>query len=571
VNSLLRRLALVPAVAVLAVPALASTAAVPAPSGYGAYLAGEEALRDLSTGDAARYLREASSAEWSNPQVVQRSFLAYLANGDIDHAVNLGNHLLDLKPDFTLAKLVIAASELKDRRYRAVEKLLAGAPSDDFAGIGANILGAWALIGDGRRDDAFSALDKISGSGLGDFLNFHRALMAEVAGDSDDAISLAAKAYQSTPNAPRMVEAYARMLGNAGRFDDALAVVNKYNSQGLGDPIVDEVKKSLDAHQRPGLFAANVQSGAAQMFHGVAVALARDGNNDLALSLLQLGTYLDPHNDVIPLLMGQLLDNADQHARANYYYSVIPTTSPMHLVAATRVAQNYDAMGNRPEAIKQLSGIVGDNPTNLDALTVLADMYRVDKQYDQAAKVYTQAIDLDKGDRTGDWVLYYERGIAYERGKHWDQAQPDFLKALDLNPDQPQVLNYLGYTWVDRGENLDKALDMIQKAVKATPTDGFIVDSLGWAFYKLGRFSDAVGTLEQAVQLKPNDPQINDHLGDAYWKAGRKLEAHFQWNVAAALDTDGSLKAEIAQKQANGLDGVTASAQPTPAPNTATQ
>ena len=167
-------------------------------------------------------------------------------------------------------------------------------------------------------------------------------------------------------------------------------------------------------------------------------------------------------------------------------------------------------------------------------------------------------------------MLYYERGIAYERGNHWDKAQPDFLKALALNPDQPQVLNYLGYTWVDKGENLQQALEMIQKAVKATPTDGYIVDSLGWAFYKLGRFNDAVDTLEQAVQLRPNDPQINDHLGDAYWKAGRKLEAHFQWNVAAALDTDGTLKAAIAKKQANGLDGATASTDPAPASNTAT-
>ena len=216
-------------------------------------------------------------------------------------------------------------------------------------------------------------------------------------------------------------------------------------------------------------------------------------------------------------------------------------------------------MGNRQEAIRRLTNIVNTNPGNLNSPTVLADMLRADKQYDQAAKYYGQAIAIDNGSRPADWVLYYERGIAYERGSHWDQAQPDFLKALELSPQQPQVLNYLGYTWVDKGENLDKALAMIQKAVRATPTDGFIVDSLGWAFFKLGRIDDAVSTLEQAVQLKPNDPQINDHLGDAYWRAGRQLEAHFQWNVASSLDTDGSLKAEIAKKQTDGLAATTLS------------
>jgi Flp pilus assembly protein TadD len=280
----------------------------------------------------------------------------------------------------------------------------------------------------------------------------------------------------------------------------------------------------------------------------------RDGNNDIATGLLQLGLYLDPHDDGIPLLIGQLLDSADQHSAANGYYASIDDTSPMHLTAAIRIAQNYDDMNNRPEALQRLGELATQNPHSGTALIADAEMLRVDKQYVEAAKAYSGALALDKTDLPRDWVLYYERGIAYERAKQWDKAQPDFLKALALNPDQPQVLNYLGYTWVDRGENLDQGFDMIQKAVKATPTDGFIVDSLGRAYFKLNKFPEAVETLEKAVQLKPNDPQINDHLGDAYWKAGRKLEAHFQWNVAASLDSDGSLKAALAVKQVSGLD-----------------
>lgn len=568
----LLRISLLPAAVALglAAPVLASTTtAIDTPNGYGSYLAGEQALRDLSTGDAARYLRDASLTQWNNPAVVQRAFLAELANGGIERAAATADHLLDLRPDYTLAKLVIASTQLKDRRYRAVEKLLDGVSTDDFAGITAGILRAWAFVGDGRNADAFATLDKVGKGGLADFLVFHRALMADVAGNSAQAITLLGKAYEATPNAPRTVEAYARVLGNAGRFDDALAVVAKFNEQGLGDPIVEAVKKALEAHQRPGLFSPSVQSGAAEMFHGVAVPLARDGNNDLAVGLLQLGLYLDPRDDVIPLLIGQLLDNANQHAAANGFYANIPASSPMHLAAAVRIAQNYDAMGNRTEALRQLGNLVETNPADMDALTVYADMLRVDKQYDKAAEVYSRAIEIDRGARFGDWVLYYQRGIAYERGGQWDKAQPDFLKALALNPDQPQVLNYLGYTWVDKGENLDQALGMIQKAVKQTPTDGYIVDSLGWAYFRLGRIDEAVSTLEQAVQFKPNDPQINDHLGDAYWKAGRKLEAHFQWNVAASLDTDGTLRASLAKKQASGLDATTAAAAPAALPKTA--
>jgi Flp pilus assembly protein TadD len=566
----------VPALAVLMLgaPAFADTMLpLDAPDAYGSYLAGAQALKDLSGSDAERYLRDASATEWNTPQVVQNTFVADLVSGDIDRAASTADHLLDIAPDYALAKLAVASADLKDRRYRQVERELANIPANDFAGISAAVIRVWAYIGDGRSDDADAVMGKLDRGGLGDFLTFHRALMADISGDSASAVKLISQAYKLDPAAPRTVEAYARILGDAGRFDDALAAIKQFDAQGLGDPTVEAVGKALAAHQRPGPYAANAQAGAAELYHAVALALARDGNNALAIGLLQLGLYLDPHNDSIRLLIGQLLDSANQHASANTYYADVSEDSPVHLTAAVRIAQNYDAMGDRPEALRELTNLAATNATDIDTLTVLADMLRRDKQYDKAADVYTQAINIDRGARPGDWILYYGRGIAFERGGHWEKAQPDFLEALQLDPGQPDVLNYLGYTWVDKGQNLAQALGMIQQAVKATPTDGFIVDSLGWAFYKLDRIPDAVSTLEQAVQLKPNDPQINDHLGDAYWKAGRKLEAHFQWNVAASLDPDTALKAELQKKQADGLsDGKTASATaPVPPAATVTQ
>jgi Flp pilus assembly protein TadD len=226
----------------------------------------------------------------------------------------------------------------------------------------------------------------------------------------------------------------------------------------------------------------------------------------------------------------------------------------MKAMAVVRIADNLDAMGNRPEAIRRLSNIVTSNPTDVDAISVLGDLYRTDKQYQQAADAYTQALGVTGGSTPGDWRFYYVRGIAYERSDKFPLAEKDFLHALDLNPNQPQVLNYLGYSWVDKGMNLNRALDMIQKAVQASPNDGYIIDSLGWAYYRLGRYPDAVTQLEQAATLRPNDPEINDHLGDAYWKVGRKLEAKFQWNVAYSMDTEGNVKARVAPKLKGGLD-----------------
>jgi tetratricopeptide (TPR) repeat protein len=399
-------------------------------------------------------------------------------------------------------------------------------------------------------------LNGIGEAGLEDFLVFHRALIDDVAGHGAEAIETAKRAWESDPFVARIVEAYARMLGNAGRFDEAAEVIEKFENEGLTHPLVDAVEEAIDAKRRPGLFAPNVQAGAAEMFHGVGVALARDGSADVALVFLRLGHYLDPGADVIALVVGQLLDGAGEHEAANVVYDRVPATSPMKPTAVVRVAENLDALGDREEALRRLGNIVRANPEDLEAISVLGDLQRTAEQYAEAAQSYTRALELTPGDPPGDWRFYYVRGIAYERNKEWPKAEADFLKALELRPDQPQVLNYLGYSWVDQGMNLQRALQMIEKAVEQAPNDGYIIDSLGWAFYRLGRFDEAVQTLEQAVQLRPNDPEINDHLGDAYWRAGRMLEARFQWSIAADVDDDGNVKERVQAKLANGLEPV---------------
>lgn len=519
----------------------------------GSYMAGEQALKDLRTEEAARYFTQAAQGEWDNPLLVERAFIAQAADGQVGQAASTAKHLLELESPHELAELVIATEALKERRYGPAERLLGAIGQESFTGITAGILRAWALVGDNRKAEADALLDKLGSTGLEDFLVFHRALMAEASGDTEGAIALAGRAFDAEPYVARIVEVYARILANAGRFDEALDVIADFERRGLTHPVVTIVKEQVEAGQRPGIFAANVQVGAAEMFHGIGVALARDGSLDLALVFLRMGLYLDPSADVIALALGQLLDSAGQHDAANTIYEAVPATSSMKPTAVVRVAQNLDLTGNRDEALRRLNNIVVSRPNDLDAVSVLGDLLRYDEQYIEAAETYSKAIELTGGENPSDWRFYYVRGIAYERAKEWPKAEADFLKALELNPDQPAVLNYLGYSWIDQDMHLEPALEMIEKAVAAQPQDGYIVDSLGWAFYKLGRIEEAVETLERAVLLRPNDPEINDHLGDAYWRAGRKLEARFQWNVASSVDEEGNVRERAAPKLANGL------------------
>lgn len=523
------------------------------PSISGSYLAGQRALKDLRTDEAARYFFEAAQADWDNPILVERAFIALATDGQIGQAASTARRMLELDSRNELAELVVATGMLKERRFGAAERRLDTIARDTFSGITAGILRAWALVGDNRIDEAEALMTQLGSTGLEDFLVFHRALMAETAGKTEQALSLAGRAFDTEPYVARIAEVYARMLANAGRFEEASDVLDAFEAQGATHPVVTQMREVVEARRRPGKFAANVQIGAAEMFHGIGVALARDGSADLALVFLRLGVYLDPSADVISLAVGQLLDASGQHENANAIYDAVPATSPLKPTAVVRIAQNLDSMGERAEAIRRLRNIVATSPDDLDAVAVLGDLLRYDEDYPGAARAYSRALELSGGTAPSDWRYYYVRGIAYERAKQWPEAEADFLKALELNPDQPQVLNYLGYSWIDMDMHLEKALGLIEKAVEAQPRDGYIIDSLGWAFYKLDRMEEAVETLERAVMLLPNDPEINDHLGDAYWKAGRRLEARFQWNIARSVDQEGNVAERVAPKLVDGL------------------
>ena len=231
----------------------------------------------------------------------------------------------------------------------------------------------------------------------------------------------------------------------------------------------------------------------------------------------------------------------------------MPQGSALRTTSDIQIAQLLDNLGKKTESSDYLRHIVADHPQDEDALLALGNAQRGDKKYAEAVDTYSKALAASKKPEKAEWPLFYFRGIALERSGQWAKAVDDFRKALVLYPDQPLVLNYVGYSWVDRGENLDEAFKMLHKAVELRPSDGYIVDSLGWAYYKLGKYDEAVKELERAIDLKPSDPTINDHLGDAYWRVGRKLDAHFQWNHARDLGPEPDEAKKIGEKIAQGL------------------
>ncbi|MCF6325739.1 MAG: tetratricopeptide repeat protein [Devosiaceae bacterium] len=521
----------------------------------GSFLAGQEAFSGLATTIAADSLLQAALAQSGNAGVMERSFAALIADGRIADAEIMAKNMLELAPNSSLANLVLATIALKERRYSSVINQLDDMGLADFVDISAIILRAWARVGQSRLDKAMGELEELDGGGLSDFIVFHKALMADVAGDSS-AIELARISYENEPFLGRMVEFYTRVLGNSGLNKAALTVLDDFEKEGLSHPSVGFVRGEIEAGRLPGKYAATVTEGASELFQGIGVALGRDGSTDIALVFLRLGLYLNPDADTISLTIAQFLEDAHRYEAANEIYRSIDEDSLFKSDAIVRIAQNMDALGDRPGAIERLKTIVFEEPENLEAITALGNLLRLDEQFDSSAFAFSRAIALVGGDHPRDWRFFYLRGIANERRGAWPAAEKDFLRALELNPTQAQVLNYLGYSWVEMGINLDQALVMIEQAVSTNPQDGYIVDSLGWAQFQMNNFDVAVVILEQAVRLSPNDPEINDHLGDAYWRVGRRNEARFQWSIVTSVDKSGDIAAEALVKLENGLPDI---------------
>ena len=304
---------------------------------------------------------------------------------------------------------------------------------------------------------------------------------------------------------------------------------------------------------------ATAQAGAAEALYGLGASLGRRGGEDLGLVYLQLGLYLAPNHPLALLSLADLYEALKKPELAIDVYKRVPANSPLHRNAAIQMAANLDTLNRVDEAEKQLDALIKERPKDIEAIMALGNVQRGHKKFAECADTYGKGIATIAHPEKANWVIYYFQGICYERSHNWPKAEADLKEALKLFPEQPHVLNYLGYSWIDQGVNLDDGMAMIKRAVQQRPDDGYIVDSLGWAFFRLGNYPEAVKQLERAIELKPEDPTINDHLGDAYWRIGRVLEARFQWAHARDLKPDPEDLPKIEEKLKNGMPEETSS------------
>jgi tetratricopeptide (TPR) repeat protein len=365
------------------------------------------------------------------------------------------------------------------------------------------------------------------------------------------------RAYKLDDSALRVAESYAHWLSRNKGPAEALAVYEGFNKKLARHPIVLEGIRDLKAGKKLPPLADSAQTGAAEALYGIGASLTRRGGEDLALVYLQLALYLNPHHSLALLSLADLYETVKKPQMAITIYERVPSNSPLKRNAQIQLATDLNAVDRSDEAVKILKDVIAEDPKDVEAIMALGNIERARKKFAECGNTYGQAIDANAGDgEKPNWVLYYFRGICFERSKQWPKAEADLKKALELQPDQAHVLNYLGYSWIDQGINLDEAMKMIRRAVDQRPDDGFIVDSLGWAYYRIADYDNAVKNLERAVDLKPEDPTINDHLGDAYWRVGRKLEARFQWAHARDLKPDPDELPKIEAKIRDGLPDV---------------
>ncbi|WP_116085096.1 tetratricopeptide repeat protein [Tropicimonas sp. IMCC34011] len=522
----------------------------------GAYLAARHASAFSDFEAAATYYTRALTRDPGNAELIENAMLAYVGLGQVDRAVPLARKLQDSGTDSQISSMILLTEQLGDEDYEGALAAIA-----DGATVGPLVDGlvtAWADIGTGDTDAALPAFDEAaSTTGLQSFGLYHKALALAVIGDFEAAQTILSGESGSPLRLTRRgAMAQAQILSQLGRNADAIELIDSGFGDDL-DPGLAELRSRLDSGDTvPFTLIGDAKDGLAEVFYTVAGALNGEATDSYTLLYTRIAEFLRPdHVDAI-LLSAALLEAQDRHALATAAYDRVPRDDPAFHAAEIGRAAALSAQGKTDAAIEvleQLSEARGDQPP---VWVTLGDSLRSEERYAEAVEAYDRAIELFGEPEPAHWIVYYARAISYERIDDFASAEPDFRMALELNPGQPQVLNYLGYSYIEKNENLDEAMDMIEEAVAARPEDGYITDSLGWGLFRLGRYDEAVGHMERAAALTPVDPIINDHLGDVYWAVGREIEAQFQWHRALSFDPDPDEAERIRRKLEVGLDEV---------------
>lgn len=504
----------------------------------GSYLAARSALADSDFAEASQYYSRALARDPSNLSLMESAATAYLGLGDLDRAAEITERMVAAGARGQLAGLVMAGASAKagdwDKLRADIDAGLSAGPLFD------GLAKAWSYAGSGNMSDALAAFDAIAETnGLAAFGLYHKALALGSVGDFESAATIMSGETGTTIQLSRRgVVAYAEVLSQLERNQDALALIDQ--SFGVNrDPYLDDIYARLtEGEVLPFSTVRSPADGVAEIYFTIANALRAEAQPSFTVLYSRVTTALRPDHIDGLLLTAELLEALERYDLATEVYDQVPRDNPFYHAAEMGRAEALRRAGNDEasiEVLRQLTKSHGDLPL---VHVSLGDALRGMERYEDSIVAYDKATSLIEAPEEQHWIIFFARAIAHERTDAWEQAEADFRKALELRPEQPQVLNYLGYSFLEMQENYEEALAMIERAVELRPDSGYIIDSLGWGLYRIGRYEEAVGHMEKAVEKMPVDPIVNDHLGDVYWAVGRYREAEFQWHRALSFITE---------------------------------
>jgi Flp pilus assembly protein TadD len=511
----------------------------PIPPGSAAMLTGRFASSQGDLDTAAMAFQRALAADMDNEELRQKAFLTSLMAGRPE-----AERLAGLLGRNQAAQLLLAGRDAKAGAWAQAEARFASLPREGAAEIMRPMLVAWSQLGRGQPDAALATLQPlIDNRAFRAFYALHGALIADVS----DRKGLAARLYRTAQTEfggtahlqlGRAIASWEARQGNAAEAEAALRAV----AEGNDDLMMALPRLQADAATMP---VRNALDGLAETYVVIASMLRGQDTSDFALALVRLALHLRPDHATARLIASDILGAGKRPELALDLLAGIRTDDPLHATVQMRRARMLQRLERGDESLSLLAEIARDYPSRPEPHGLTGDILRIKRRFAEAVVAYDRAIALAGPPLPNHWPLYYDRGIALERSRQWEKAEADFLQALRFAPDQPHVLNYLGYSWAEQNRNLEQAKVMIEKAVQQRPNDGAMIDSLGWVAMRMGNIPEAVRLLERAVELEPGDATINGHLGDAYWEAGRRLEAIYQWRRALNLKPDADEKERL--------------------------
>lgn len=544
----------------IAVAALLSTAAGPllAQGVSGDYLAARQARMTSDYASAVHYYIKALGQDPRNPMLLEGATLSQMSIADFDRAIPIALRMQSAGIRSQISSMVVIADNVARGDWEAVLSMV---ENDDGVGpLVDGLLSAWAHVGMGDMSASLDAFDAVGKEkGLRGFALYHKALALAMVGDYEAAEAI----YSGQADGPlqmtrRGAMARVEVMSQLDMQDEAIKLITQLFGTDL-DPALSAMKAKLEAGEvLPFTHVTKASDGVAEVFYSVAAALRGEASHDYTLLYSRTAEYLRPDHVDAVLLSADLLEKLDRPELAVETYRRVPRDNPAFHAAEMGRAEALRAAGKVDAAIEVLAQLAASHGNLPVVHATMGDFQRGLQHYEEAVRAYDKAISLYPEADPSQWFVHYARGICEERLGDWKSAEADFRRALELNPEHPQVLNYLGYSMVEKDEKLDEALSMIERAAAARPDSGYIIDSLGWALYRMGRYQEAVGHMEHAAELMPVDPVVNDHLGDVYWAVGRHLEAEFQWHRALSFEPEEKDATRIRRKLKVGLDAVLA-------------